>query len=90
MEMPDLTPAMPRPRVGGWTPLRQAGFIADLASGHIVRDACARFEMSTRGVYPLCRHPSAAEFTLARDAGRTRLLETAIDRALNGDVNPVF
>lgn len=94
MNAPDFSPATPRSRFGGWTAARQASFIADLSTGHSVTEACARVGLSPRSVYLLRRHPSAGEFALtwdaAVDAGRGRLRETAIDRALNGITRPVY
>nr|WP_295660517.1 hypothetical protein [Polymorphobacter sp.] len=94
MDDPGFLPATPRSRFGGWSAARQASFVLDLSTGHSVTEACARLGLSPRSVYLLRRHASAGEFALAwdaaLDAGRTRLAETAIDRVLNGQANPVI
>jgi len=82
-----FVPAVSRRRFAGWTPVRQTEFIADLARGHGVCDAAA-------AAYQLRRHPSAGGFhaawDAALDAGRLQLSDTALERALNGEREPVF
>ena len=91
---PDFTPAPTRRRIAGWTPARQAAFVAALAEGHSVCDAAAGVGLSARSAYALRRHADAAEFALAwdaaLDAGATRLSDTALSRAIHGDRRTVF
>ena len=87
-------PAVSRRRFAGWTPVRQTEFIAVLARGHGVCDAAAAAGLSQRSAYQLRRHPSAGGFhaawDAALDAGRLQLSDTALERALNGEREPVF
>ncbi len=62
---PDFTPAPSRRRIAGWTPARQAAFIAALADGHSVSDAAASVSLSARSAYHLRRAPGATEFALS-------------------------
>ena len=91
---PYFTPALTRRRIAGWTPARQAAFVAALADGHSVRDAAAGVGLSPRGAYALRRQADAGEFALAWnaaiDAGAMRLTETAISHALYGERRSVF
>jgi hypothetical protein len=91
---PDFSPAQSRRRIAGWTPARQAAFVAALAEGHSVRDAAAGVGLSPRSAYALRRKADAAEFALAWaaaiDVGAMRLTETALSRALHGERRTVW
>ncbi len=91
---PDFIPAPSRRRISGWSPARQAAFVAALANGHSVRDAAASVGLSPSSAYALRRQPDAGPFALAWDAavdcGAMRLTETALDRALNGERRTVY
>ncbi len=91
---PDFEPAPTRRRIAGWTPARQAAFIAALADGHPVRTAAASVGLSARSAYLLRRNPAAADFALSWDAalmaGAERLDQTAIARALYGERRTVY
>ncbi|MBV8971919.1 MAG: hypothetical protein JO290_06465 [Sphingomonadaceae bacterium] len=91
---PDFTPAPTRRRVAGWTPARQAAFVAALAGGHDVATAAASVGLTPRSAYQLRRRAGAEDFALAWDAalesGALRLTETAIERAIQGERRPIF
>ena len=77
-------------RSDGWSPLRQRGFIEELADCGIVREAAARVGMTEQSANRLRRRPDAHSFRLAWDAairlGGERLRSVAFDRAVNGTV----
>ncbi|HEU0044956.1 hypothetical protein [Sphingomonas sp.] len=93
--LPAFSP-VPRLKVrhDGWTPERQRAFIEGLADTGSVETACRMVNMSTEGAYGLRRHPQAGEFRAAWDAalacGWQRLKDEAFERALNGQLVPVF
>ena len=90
----DFTPAPTRRRIAGWTPERQAAFIAALACGHTVGVAAAGVGLSARSAYQRRKAPGGAGFAEAwdvvLDAGSERLEQTALDRAINGERRTVF
>ena len=90
----DFTPAPTRRRIAGWTPERQAAFIAALACGHTVGVAAAGVGLSARSAYQRRKAPGGAGFAaawdVALDAGSARLEQTALDRAINGERRTVF
>ncbi len=92
--VPDFTPVPRKYRYDGWTPDRQRAFIAALAETGSVKAAAKRINMSSEGAYFLRRQPGADSFRAAWEAaldhGVQRLLDTAIDRALEGVPVPVF
>lgn len=84
-------PARPRSRVDGWTPERQRRFCEALADCGIVRDAAAAVGMSPQSAYELKRRPEGKGFALAWAAAkllaRDRLIDMAIERAVDGNVD---
>lgn len=92
--VPDFTPVPRKYRYDGWTPERQRAFIAALAETGSVKAAAKRINMSSEGAYFLRRQPGADSFRAAWEAaldhGVQHLLDTAIDRALEGVPVPVF
>jgi hypothetical protein len=94
-ELPDFTP-VPRKnsRHDGWTPERQRAFIEALADTGCVAIAARMVNMSQAGVYLLRRQPGAESFRAAMDAAQTLGLQPvkdeAFDRAMNGQLVPVF
>ena len=90
----DFAPAPSRRRIAGWTPARQAAFVAALFCGHSVRAAAASVGLTAQSAYALRRRADAADFAqawdLALDAGAMKLADTALDRALNGERRTVW
>ena len=88
----------PVPRIhnrhDGWTPERQAAFIGALADTGCVSRAAAIVNMAQTNCYTLRRAPGAEEFRKAWDAaldfGLGRLKDIAFERALEGELIPVF
>ena len=54
-----------RTRRDGWTPERQAAFLAARRAGLTIADAALSVGMSRQSVYRLCRNPRAAAFVAA-------------------------
>ncbi|WP_267394908.1 MULTISPECIES: hypothetical protein [unclassified Sphingomonas] len=83
-----------RDRHDGWTPERQRAFIAALADTGSVRTAANMVNMSPESAYALRRHPAAASLRAAWQAaqgmGVLRIKDEAFERALNGQLVPVF
>lgn len=81
-------------RHDGWTPERQRAFIGALADTGSVKRAAMHVNMSTVGAYYLRRQPGAEGFRraweCALDFGVQRLKDEAFERALNGQLSPVF
>lgn len=81
-------------RHDGWTPERQRAFIGALADTGSVKRAAMHVNMSPEGAYYLRRRPGAEGFRRAWEAaldfGVQRLKDEAFDRALNGQLSPVF
>ena len=92
--LPAFTPVPRKPRHDGWTPERQKAFIEALADTGSVEIACREVNMSSVGAYYLRRQPGAEEFrrawTAALDMGVQRLRDVAMERALYGELVPVF
>jgi hypothetical protein len=93
--LPEFTP-VPRKvqRHDGWTPARQKAFIEALADTGCVAIAARMVNMSPESAYQLRRQPGAESFRAAWDAAQTLGLQVvkdeAFDRAMNGEVIPVF
>ncbi|ROT95121.1 hypothetical protein EB810_08345 [Altererythrobacter sp. FM1] len=81
-------------RHDGWTPERQRAFIGALADTGSVKRAAMHVNMSTVGAYYLRRQAGAEGFRraweCALDFGVQRLKDEAFERALNGQLSPVF
>lgn len=81
-------------RHDGWTPERQRGFIEALADTGSVEAAARAVDMAERGAYELRRQPGAEGFRAAWEAalahGIQRIEDVAMDRALNGVIEPVY
>ena len=92
--VPAFEPVPMKPRHDGWTPERQRAFIAALADTGSVTSAARYVNMSTHTAYQLRRHVGADSFraawTAALDLGVQRLKDEVFDRALNGQLHPVF
>ena len=94
----DLTAFEPVPRKAqrhdGWTPERQRAFIGALADTGSVSRACRHVNMSTNGAYWLRRQPRSEGFRraweAALDLGVQRLKDVAYERAIDGQLVPVF
>ena len=87
--------AVPRKhRHDGWTPERQRAFIEALADTGCVSRAAARVNMSPEGAYYLRRQPNAESFRRAWEAaldfGIQRLKDIAFERAIDGQLVPIF
>jgi hypothetical protein len=93
--LPDFTP-VPRkqPRHDGWTPERQRAFVEALADTGCVTVAARAVNMAHASAYQLRREPGAEGFRAAWDAAQTLGLQAvkdeAFDRAMNGELIPVF
>ncbi|MDF7777807.1 hypothetical protein P1X14_21305, partial [Sphingomonas sp. AOB5] len=93
--LPDFAP-VPRKtnRHDGWTPERQKAFVEALADTGSVRRAAAMVNMSQANAYALRRAHGADEFRRAWDAaldfGLKRLKDLAFERAIEGELVPVF
>jgi hypothetical protein len=93
--IPEFTP-VPRKiaRHDGWTPERQIAYIHALADTGCVAIACRMVNMSQPSAYQLRRQPGAESFRAAWDAAQTLGLQPvkdeAFDRAMNGEMIPVF
>ena len=81
-------------RHDGWTPERQRAFIGALADTGSVSRACRHVNMSTNGAYWLRRQPRSEGFRraweAALDLGVQRLKDVAYERAIDGQLVPVF
>lgn len=97
-ERPDLPAFDAVPRKGnrhdGWTPARQKAFIEALADTGSVRRAANIVNMSQANAYALRRAAGAEGFRRAWDAaldfGLARLKDIAFERAIEGELVPVF
>ncbi len=91
---PTFVTVFSRRRIAGWTPARQAAFVAALFDGHSVRAAAASVGLTAQSAYALRRRADAADFALAWDVaidvGAMKLSDTALDRALNGERRTVW
>jgi len=83
-----------KPRHDGWTPARQRAFIEALADTGSVSRAAAMVNMSPESAYQLRRQPGAESFRRAWEAaldfGVLRLRDIALERAIEGQLVPVF
>ncbi len=93
--LPAFTP-VPRRSVShkGWTPSRQKAFIDLLAESSSPTRAARLVNMSVQSAYSLRRHPQAGEFNAAWnaavDCAIVRLKDVALQRAIEGELVPVF
>ena len=82
------------PRHDGWTPERQRAFIGALADTGCVKVAARQVNMAHASAYQLRREPGAESFRAAWDAAQTLGLQVvkdeAFDRAMHGQLVPVF
>lgn len=97
--VPAFLPVPLRARADGWTPKRQAAFLAQLAITRSVREAARRVGMARETAYRLRTTPSAASFAeawdriLGRSENEARRKVTPQERALrglNGLIKPVI
>jgi len=66
-QVPAFTPVPLRYRADGWTPLRQAAFLAVLAGTHCVSAAARAVGMGRESAYRLRGKPGAESFAAAWD-----------------------
>jgi hypothetical protein len=89
-----FTPVPRRYRHDGWTPERQKAFIEALADTGCVTRAAAQVNIAQTNAYELRRAPGAEGFRRAWDAaldfGLLRLKDIAFERAIEGQLVPVF
>ncbi len=97
LEIPALPAFEPVPRKfrhDGWTPARQKAFIGALADTGCVARAARHVNMSKEGAYWLRRQPGSESFRraweAALDLGVQRLKDELYERALEGQLVPVF
>lgn len=93
--LPAFTPVPRRNnRHDGWTPERQRAFIEALADTGSVTRAAAQVNIAQTNCYSLRRAPGAESFRAAWDAaldyGVLRLKDIAFERAIEGQLVPVF
>jgi hypothetical protein len=92
--LPDFTPVPRKYRHDGWTPERQKAFIEALADTGCVTRAARMVNMAQTNCYTLRRAPGAEEFRRAWEAaldfGLQRLKDIAFERAIEGQLVPVF
>lgn len=95
--VPAFSPAPMRERADGWTPARQAAFLAHLAITRSVSAAARKVKMARETAYRLRRKPGAASFAAAWDAvlgrGDGKRKVTSAERrrrALLGLLKPVI
>lgn len=92
--LPAFEPVPRKPRHDGWTPERQKAFIAALADTGSVSRAARHVNMSPEGAYYLRRQPGLEGFRRAWEAaldfGVQRLKDIAYERAIDGQLSPVF
>ena len=81
-------------RRDGWTPAKQRAFIDQLARCGVVAAAAKAVGMSPKSAYALRKRDNAASFAAAWDEaarrGGNEAAALAIDRAVDGVVEPVF
>lgn len=93
--IPDFEP-VPRQyyRHDGWTPERQRAFIGALADTGCVSRAARMVNMAQANCYTLRRSPGAEGFRRAWDAaldcGLAQMKDIAFERAIEGELIPVF
>ena len=92
--LPAFAPVPRKYRHDGWTPERQVAFIEALADCGSVTRAAGMVNMAQANCYALRRAPGAEEFRRAWDAaldfGLQRLKDMAFERAIEGQLIPVF
>lgn len=93
--LPDFVPVPRRNgRHDGWTPERQRAFIEALADTGCVSRAARMVNMAQANCYTLRRAPGAESFRAAWEAaldfGVQRLKDIAFERAIEGQLVPVF
>jgi hypothetical protein len=92
--LPEFAPVPRKFRHDGWTPERQKAFIAALADTGSVSRAARWVNMSPEGAYYLRRQPGSEGFRRAWEAaldfGVQRLKDIAYERAIDGQLSPVF
>jgi len=92
--LPDFAPVPRRYRHDGWTPERQRAFIEALADTGCVTRAAGMVNMAQANCYTLRRAAGAEGFRRAWDAaldfGLKRLKDIAFERAIEGQLVPVF
>jgi hypothetical protein len=93
-EIPFTPVPVTRARHDGWSVPKQRVFIAQLARIGLVSAAARAVGMSAKSAYALRKRPGAESFAAAWDEavgiGRFMAEMTAIDRAFDGEVRPVF
>ncbi len=97
-DAPPIPEFLPVPRIynrhDGWTPERQRAFIGALADTGCVGRAARMVNLAQTNCYTLRRAPGAEEFRRAWDAaldcGLQRLKDIAFERAIEGELIPVF
>jgi hypothetical protein len=94
VQLPAFEPVPRKFRHDGWTPERQRAFIAALADTGSVSRAARHVNMSPEGAYALRRQPGSEGFRRAWEAalhfGVQRLKDIAYERAIDGQLSPVF
>ena len=93
--IPVFAPYVPeRRRANGWSSFAQRAFIAELARIGCARSAAQAIGRSVRSAYTLRNKPGAESFAAAWEEalarGRQQARDTAISRALHGEVVPKF
>jgi len=92
--LPTFEPVPRKYRHDGWTPERQRAFIRALADTGSVSRAARAVNMSPEGAYYLRRQPGSEGFRRAWEAaldfGVQRLKDIAYERAIDGQLVPVF
>jgi hypothetical protein len=87
--IPDFTPVpLARQRHDGWTAEKQRQFLILLAATGTVASAVQAVGMTRVSAYNLCKRPGAESFArewdLALSHGRARMIDHAMERAING------
>lgn len=95
--VPAFSPVPMRSRADGWTPRRQARFLAELAITRSVGAAARKVKMARETTYRLRRRPGAESFAAAWDQAlgkvtpkRKVTAEERARRALQGLLKPVI
>ncbi len=92
--LPEFTPVPRNYRHDGWTPERQKAFIEALADTGSVTRAAGMVNIAQANCYALRRAPGAESFRRAWEAaldfGVQRLKDIAFERAIEGELIPVF
>lgn len=93
-QLPPFDPVPRKYRHDGWTPARQKAFIGALADTGSVSRAARYVNMSPEGAYYLRRQRGSESFRraweAALDLGVQRLKDIAYERAIDGQLSPVF